>query len=69
MWHRPTPRVGRTWTASRPGALRRGVLPTLRDHFPYVILVGIDLEQFKRGPLTLPLGNSSIKHFSSEGVE
>ena len=28
--------VGRTWPASHPGALRRGMPPTPPDHLPYV---------------------------------
>ena len=39
----------------RPGALRRGVPPTPPDYLPYMLLAGIDPEDYKRGlppPLT-----------------
>ena len=47
--------VGRTWPAARPGALRRGVPPTPPNQLPYMLLVGTDPEDYKRGllpPLT-----------------
>ena len=55
MWGRPTLGVGRTWMASHPGALRRGVPPTPPDHLPYMLLAGTDPEDYKKGllpPLT-----------------
>ena len=44
---------GRTWPASRPDALRRGMPPTPPDHLPYMLLAGTDLEDNKRGSLHL----------------
>ena len=47
--------AGRTWPASCPGALRRGVPPTPPNQLPYMLLVGTDPEDYKRGlppPLT-----------------
>ena len=42
-WGRPTPRVGRTWPATRPGASRGGVTAKALDHLPYVRLAGTEL--------------------------
>ena len=44
--------VGRTWLASRAGALRCGVPPTPPDHLPYMLLAGTNLED-KGGSLHL----------------
>ena len=74
MWGRPTPRVGRTWTASRLGALRRGVPPTPPDHVPCMHLAGTDLKGYKRG-LPLPLQrihtpiHSPFTHFRVREIE
>ena len=38
-----SPRVGRTWTESSPGASRGGVMAKPPDHLPYMLLVGTDL--------------------------
>jgi hypothetical protein len=46
-WGRPTPSVGRTWPATRPGALRGGVATKSPDHLPYMHLAGTDLQGYK----------------------
>ena len=61
MWGRMTPRVGRTWTASRLGALRRGVAPTPPDHLPCLHMAGTDFEGYKKG-LPLPLQGHIHSH-------
>ena len=65
MWGRPTPRVGRTWTASRPGALRGGVPVTPPNHLSYMSLPGTNVEEYKRGLiLTLQGIHHSLIHHS-----
>ena len=46
-WGQPTPRVGRSCPASRPGALRGGVVATSPDCFPYMHMAGTNLQGYK----------------------
>ena len=59
---------GRTWPASRPDALRRGVPPTPPDHLPYMLLVGTDPEDYKRG-LPPPLTTHTILYVKEKSRE
>ena len=54
--------------ASRPGALRRGVPPTPPNHFPYMLLVGTDHEDYKRG-LPPPLTTHTISYVKEKSRE
>ena len=67
-WGRPTLWAGRTWPASRPGALWRRVAPTPPDHLPYMFLAGTDLEDYKRG-LPPPLTTHTISYVKEKSRE
>ena len=54
--------------ASRPGALRHGVPPTLPDHLPYMLLAGTDLEDYKRG-LPPPLKDTPFSYVKEKNRE
>ena len=61
-------RGGQVGPASRPGALRRGVIPAPPDHLPYMLLVGTDLEDYKRG-LPPPLTRHTISDVKEKSRE